>query len=124
MKRSLEAELFRLISLRQPGDLVEAVSLEQSCDHLLDTPDGAGRHEPASAPDRGDRAFRCVLLDIARAGEALALSNAEKQAHWRARRKQRIRDLEWRVVELLEENIKPLQENERLRNRAPPRSNP
>ncbi len=26
----------------------------------------------------------------------MALSNAEKQAQWRARRKQRIRDLEWR----------------------------
>jgi hypothetical protein len=54
----------------------------------------------------------------------MALSNAEKQAHWRARRKQRIRDLEWRVVELLEETIKLLEENERLRNQAAPRSNP
>jgi hypothetical protein len=60
----------------------------------------------------------------------MALSNAEKQAQWRARRKQRIRDLEWRVVALLEENIKlleeniKLQENERLRNQAAPRSNP
>jgi regulator of replication initiation timing len=53
----------------------------------------------------------------------MALSNAEKQAQWRARRQQRIRVLEWRVVELLEENIKLLQENERLRNQAASRSN-
>jgi hypothetical protein len=52
----------------------------------------------------------------------MALSNAEKQARWRARCKQRVRALEWRVIELLEENIK-LQENERLRNQASPRSN-
>ncbi len=38
----------------------------------------------------------------------MALSDAEKQAQWRARRKQRITDLEWRVVELLEANIKSL----------------
>jgi hypothetical protein len=51
----------------------------------------------------------------------LALSNAEKQAQWRARRKQRIRDLEWRVVELLGENIKPLYV---YAIESPPRSNP
>jgi hypothetical protein len=39
----------------------------------------------------------------------MALSDAEKHAHWRARRKQRITDLEWRVVELLEAKIKLLQ---------------
>jgi hypothetical protein len=55
------------------------------------------------------RAFARVLaLEIrpqAAAKEApMALSNAEKQAQWRARGKQCVRALEWRVIELLEEN--------------------
>jgi hypothetical protein len=54
----------------------------------------------------------------------MALSNAEKQAQWRARRKQPIRVLEWRVVSCSSLMFSSSSSNERLRNQAAPRSNP